>query len=167
MEFQGTITGDHGQPLGSLADVEGELCRMFPGLIFNWSLSGAEKLAMADAGGIELPAMVTSVLRGQPACRCGACEAGEVSVTFNLGAADPVACVWATVSGTDAAVASLARLRARRGWLVLPSIADAPDNLHDLLAEGERSIKQEGTLDADEAYQQRRQRRAEKRRPAP
>lgn len=38
--------------------------------------------------------------------------------------------------------------------------------LDNLLAEGERSIEQEGTLDGDEAYRQRRQRRAEKRRPA-
>ena len=34
------------------------------------------------------------------------------------------------------------------------------------LAEGERSIQQDGTLDGEEAFQQRRQRRADKRRPA-
>lgn len=36
----------------------------------------------------------------------------------------------------------------------------APGELNALLAEGEASIAAEGTLDADEAYQQRRARRA-------
>jgi putative addiction module CopG family antidote len=35
--------------------------------------------------------------------------------------------------------------------------------LDDLLAEGERSIEQDGTIDGDEAYRARRRRRAEKR----
>jgi Arc/MetJ-type ribon-helix-helix transcriptional regulator len=39
--------------------------------------------------------------------------------------------------------------------------------LDNLLAEGERSIALEGTLDGGEAFRQRRQRRAEKRSPAP
>jgi Arc/MetJ-type ribon-helix-helix transcriptional regulator len=39
--------------------------------------------------------------------------------------------------------------------------------LDNLLAEGERSIALEGTLDGDEAFRQRHQRRAEKRSPAP
>ncbi len=35
--------------------------------------------------------------------------------------------------------------------------------LDELLAEGERSIEQEGTLDGDEAFRQRAQRRAQQR----
>jgi len=35
-----------------------------------------------------------------------------------------------------------------------------PGEMDALLAEGERSIEQEGTLDGDEAFRQRRQRRA-------
>jgi antitoxin ParD1/3/4 len=42
-----------------------------------------------------------------------------------------------------------------------------PGELNQLLAEGERSIEQEGTLDGDVAYQQRRDRRAQSRKPAP
>ena len=36
-----------------------------------------------------------------------------------------------------------------------------PGELDELLAEGERSIEQEGTLDGDEAFRQRRDRSAE------
>jgi hypothetical protein len=125
MEFQGTITGADGLPLGSFAAVEAELSRMFTGLLFDWSPSGAEKLAVADARGIGLPALVRSVLEAQPAYRCGALDEGEASVTFNLGAADPVACVWATVEGGEAAVTALTRLRARPGWLVVRSTAES------------------------------------------
>jgi antitoxin ParD1/3/4 len=35
-----------------------------------------------------------------------------------------------------------------------------PEDLDALLAEGERSIEQEGTLDGDEAFRRRRERRA-------
>ena len=35
----------------------------------------------------------------------------------------------------------------------------APGELDEFLAEGERSVQQEGTLDGDEAFQQRRERR--------
>jgi Arc/MetJ-type ribon-helix-helix transcriptional regulator len=39
--------------------------------------------------------------------------------------------------------------------------------LDKLLAEGERSIKKDGTLDGEEAYRRRRQQRAPKRKSAP
>jgi antitoxin ParD1/3/4 len=38
-----------------------------------------------------------------------------------------------------------------------------PGELDELLGEGERSIEAEGTLDGEEAFQQRRQRRARRR----
>jgi antitoxin ParD1/3/4 len=38
-----------------------------------------------------------------------------------------------------------------------------PGEVDELLAEGERSIKEEGTLDGDEALRQRRERRAQAR----
>ena len=38
----------------------------------------------------------------------------------------------------------------------------APSELDDLLSEGERSVEQDGTLDGDEAFQRRRERRVQR-----
>ena len=43
----------------------------------------------------------------------------------------------------------------------------APGELDELLAEGERSIEQEGTLDGEDAFRLRRRRRAQPRNQAP
>ena len=42
--------------------------------------------------------------------------------------------------------------------------ADVPSEMERLLAEGERSLETEGSLDGDEAYRQRCERRGQRRR---
>ena len=126
MEFQGTITGDNGVPVGTLESVQARLSRLFPGAIFEWSPSGVQKLADLDARGIEIPAAVRSLLQVLPSTLGGELDDGALNVTFNIGSNDVVLCVWVTVGGDEVtAAAALARLKATPGWRVVPSVDPA------------------------------------------
>ncbi len=119
MEWQGVITGEGEQPLGTLESVTAELIALFPGLSFDWSRTGVAQLAVLDARGVELPDLVRRVMAANPSNLCGRLEDGRVSVSFNLGAGDPVTTVWATVGGDHVvAEAALARLQRRSGWVL-------------------------------------------------
>jgi hypothetical protein len=103
MEFQGVIRSASNSPLGSLAFVEGTLRRLFSGIAFEWTRSGADKLIDSDRRGITLPEIVRKVLQAQPSNRCGAWSDDLITVTFCLGNREQVECIWLTVSGDDAA----------------------------------------------------------------
>ena len=116
-EFQGVIRRFDDMPIGALADVERELCQLFPGLHFEWSKSGAETLIEADQRGIELPAIVRQVLQSRPSNRTGCFENDELSISLNLGAVDPPMRIWATAGGKQAATV-VSKLQARDEWSI-------------------------------------------------
>lgn len=97
MEFQGTIRGTSGLPLGSADVIEAALQCLFAGVSFEWTRSGAEKLADMDTKGIVVPILVRKVMHSQPSNRCGQWSDGTVDVTLNLGSSGEVDCIWLTI----------------------------------------------------------------------
>src|SRR5205085_664587 len=95
MEWQGVITGEGDRSVGTLLTLADKLKELFPGLSFEWSLPGADQLAAADARGVKLPDFVRRVISAKPSNYCGTIECGPLPVSFNLGNADPVTCIWA------------------------------------------------------------------------
>ena len=123
MEFQGTIMREGGTPFGTFASMQAELTYMFPGLVFEWTPSGIQKLADIDARRIELPEIVRRSLMTQPSFLCGSRADGDSSVSFNIGSREPVDCVWTTIGGNEVvAGAALAQLRRKNGWRVEASV---------------------------------------------
>lgn len=119
MQFQGTIRSRSGFRLGSAEAVEGELQRLFDGLFFEWSRSGAEKLADMEAKGVLVPDLVRRRLHAQPSYRCAEWSDGEIDVTLNLGNGDDVTCIWLTISGDECSGNRvLTLLRGIAGWWI-------------------------------------------------
>jgi hypothetical protein len=119
VQWQGVITGEDDQPLGTLESVAAELTVIFPGLLFDWSQTGAEELAIFDARGVELPELVRRVVAAKPSYLCGSLEDGALSVSFNLGTGDPVTTICATAGGERAAgEAALTKLQRQVGWVL-------------------------------------------------
>jgi hypothetical protein len=81
VEWQGVITGEGDQPLGTLQSVAAELIALFPGLSFDWSRTGVAELALLDARGVVLPDLVRRVVAAKPSYLCGSLEDGPVSVS--------------------------------------------------------------------------------------
>jgi hypothetical protein len=120
-ELQLTIRSKDGSLLGSTEEVRAVLDRLFPGIAWEWTSTGPDRLAAADASGVELPQVVRRVMESQPSVLCGEVETGGVAATFSLGPAGAVPAVWATVGGDGPAVeGALSRLRSRPGWSVGP-----------------------------------------------
>jgi hypothetical protein len=87
--------------------------------IARWSRTGLEELVVLEARGVELPDLVKRVLAAKPSYLCGSLEEGPLSVSFNLGSADSVTAIWATVGGERAMGEEvLAKLR-RPGWVLV------------------------------------------------
>lgn len=120
-ELQVTIRSMDGGDLGDTEDVHAVLDKLFSGIVWEWTSRGVDRLAAADAAGLELPQAVRRVMESQPSVLCGEVETDGVTATFNLGAGGAVPTIWATVGGDRSAVeAALSRLRSRRGWSVGP-----------------------------------------------
>src|SRR5689334_8291352 len=113
-ELQLTIRSADGRLLGDTEEVRAALDGLFPGIAWEWTSRGCDRLAAVDAAGLELPQAVRRVMESQRSVLCGEMETGEVTATFNLGPGGPVPAVWATVGGDGPAVeAALSRLRSR------------------------------------------------------
>jgi hypothetical protein len=122
MEYQGTITNSDGLSLGTLETLPILLAGMFPGLVFDWSSSGIQKLADCKARSIELPPLVQHVLEKQPSFLCGSIERDSTKISFIIGAINPVECIWVAVGGDEARVrATISLLEGKQGWLVQPT----------------------------------------------
>lgn len=141
MEFQGTIRGASGVPLGSPDAIEATLQRLFAGLSFAWTRNGAEKLADMDSKGIVVPALVRKVLHSESSNRCAQWSDGTVDVTLNLGNGQEVASIWMTISGDDwSGNRILAMLRDIPGWSV-----DSPESLGVIEVGSTDQVTNDGT----------------------
>ena len=119
--LQLTIRSTDGGPLADAEEVRAVLEGLFPGTAWEWSLSGAQRLATAEVAGLELPQAVRRVVESQPSMLCGKVETAGATMTFNLGPGGQVSAVWITVSGDGPAVeAALSRLRSRSIWSIGP-----------------------------------------------
>jgi hypothetical protein len=120
-EVQLTIRSADGGPLADTEEVRTALDGLFPGTAWEWTSSGAERLASAEVAGLELPQAVRWVMESQPPMLCGKVETAGAVMTFNLGPGGQVPAIWITLSGDGPAVeTTLARLRSRRGWSLGP-----------------------------------------------
>ncbi len=121
-ELQLTIQSTEGASLGDTEEVRAALNAIFPGIDWEWTSTGVDRLAAADAAGLELPAAVRRAMESQPSVHCGELKTGGVTATFNLGPGSAVPTVWATLGGDRVLVAAmLSRLRTLRGWSVGPN----------------------------------------------
>jgi hypothetical protein len=119
MAWQGIIASAEGA-LGSRDEIAAQLTSMFPGLSFEWSRGGMEKLADIDARGIELPDLVRRAIAAAPSAFCAETEIDAVSVSFSLGSSESVIRIWGTLEGDSRTVSSfLDRLRAQPGWTLM------------------------------------------------
>src|SRR5262249_54061773 len=98
--------------------------------------TGVDRLAAADAAGLELPHAVRRVMESQPSVLCGGVETGGGTVTFNLGPGGPVSVVWATVGGDGPAGGAAVSpppsppggsVGPGEGWLITDGERDAAD----------------------------------------
>jgi hypothetical protein len=120
-ELQITIRGRDERSLGDIEDVRAALDALFPGIAWEWSSTGADRLAAAEASGLELPPAVRRVMESQRSVLCGEVHTGGLTGTFNFGPGAAVPTVWATLGGDRVTVdAALSRLRGRRDWSIGP-----------------------------------------------
>jgi hypothetical protein len=95
--------------------VSGDLTVVFPGL----TRSGKDKLASADARGVQLPETVREYLRKIPSVLCGRFSDAAVPISFDLGSAPEVQCVWITINDElEVADSVLTTLGAVAEWKV-------------------------------------------------
>ena len=120
-ELQLTIRAASAASLGDLEQVRATLDSLLPGIVWDWTSSGMDRLAEADARGFQLPPTVWRIMESQPSVLCGEVETSGVTATFNLGPGGEVPAIWTTLGGDRAAVqAVLSRLRGLRGWSIEP-----------------------------------------------
>jgi hypothetical protein len=140
-ELQFTIRRAGGGLLGDTEEVRPALDGHYAGIAWAWTSTGVQRLAAADAAGLELPPAVLRVIESQPSVLCGEVKTAGVRATFNLGPGGPVPVVWATVGGDEAAVAAaMSRLRSLRGWSVGPAEGW-------LITEAEQDTQADGSRD--------------------
>jgi hypothetical protein len=99
MATEYTLRRVDGQPFGSFAQVQALIRRLFPAVEFFWTTSGAEKIRQAEERGIELPPHIRQWMEALPSLLEGVAEGDDFHVTFGLGHAEPVSCLYMTPCG--------------------------------------------------------------------
>jgi hypothetical protein len=66
MGLSATLSRIDGQPLGSREELVHVFEQHFPGIVFGWTLSGPEKLAIAKSRGLEFPPVLREHLEKAP-----------------------------------------------------------------------------------------------------
>jgi hypothetical protein len=107
-----------GQPFGSFAEVQDTIRRLFPGVKFFWTTSGAEKIRMAKERGIEMPPAIREICERLPSLLEGVVEDEDYHVTFGLGHQEPVTALHVTPRGSAAEL--------EEGLAALEELAGAP-----------------------------------------
>lgn len=132
MELQGVIVSLSKVALGSIASIENRLQHLFPGITFEWTSSGPEKLAEFDSRNVVIPLLVRRILEAQRSSRCGEWSNDFVTATFNCGSDDHVERIWLTISGDDHEANQLLSAIRGAGWSIehekLEVVTVAPDD---------------------------------------
>lgn len=116
MEFQGVIRSSSQLALGTFESVEATLRSLLPGISFEWTSSGAEKLTALESRGVEISPLVRKVLEAQESNRCGSWSNNSNEVSVNLGTGGQVDCIWLTISGNDRSGQKLLEVFRGIGW---------------------------------------------------
>jgi hypothetical protein len=99
MATEYTLRRADGRPFGSFDQVQGHIREMFPTVEFFWTESGPEKIARAAERGITFPPAILAYLPDLPSLLEGVAEGDDYHVTFGLGHAEPVTCLYITPRG--------------------------------------------------------------------
>jgi hypothetical protein len=116
MEFQGVIRSSSQMTLGTIESVEKTLVALLPGILFEWTSSGAEKLTALESKGVELSPLVRKVFEAQQSNRCGSWSNESNEVTVNLRTGGEVDCIWLTISGNNRSGNKLLETFRGIGW---------------------------------------------------
>ncbi len=116
MEFQGVIRSSSQIALGNIESVEKTLVSLLPGISFEWTSSGVEKLTALESKGVELSPLVRKVLEAQQSNRCASWSNNSNEVTVNLGTGGQVDCIWLTISGNGRSGKKLLEAFRGIGW---------------------------------------------------
>lgn len=112
------LSNANGEPLGTVERVRGVIEKRLPGTSFGTNPSGAEKLAVLDGLGVDVPPGLRDVFAKLPADERGVYEGDGVHLQFFLGTAAMVEMVTIDVRGSGDPVPALRRLCVPEGWQV-------------------------------------------------
>jgi hypothetical protein len=119
MSLDGTLKDRNGNPLGDLQNVSAILSAIFPGMTLERSLSGLEKLQLAEAQGIAFPKFLREQMASSPAKFEGDYKGSDFSIEFYAPPTEPISELNLVLRGTTAsAEPQFARLQAQSGWVV-------------------------------------------------
>lgn len=99
MATEYTLRRADGQPFGSFEEVQALIRVHFPTVEFFATTSGPEMIRQAEANGVELPPHIRAWMATLPSLMEGVAEGPEFHVTFGLGQAEPVPCLYVTPRG--------------------------------------------------------------------
>jgi hypothetical protein len=116
MEFQGVIRSSSQVSIGTIESVEKTLASLLPGISFEWTSSGVEKLTALESRGVEISPLVRKVLEAQQSNRCGSWSNNSIEVSVNLGAGGQVDCIWLTIGGNNRSGNKLLETFREIGW---------------------------------------------------
>ena len=85
--------------IGSFAEVQAMIRKVFPEVVFAWTTSGIEKLRIAEERGIVLPEAIRRSCETLPSLLEGQADLSGASVRFGLGYEEPVRCIYVQPSG--------------------------------------------------------------------
>lgn len=123
MSYSVSIRRADRSPLGDLETVERAISAAFPGVQFYGEPSGAEKIEVMRARGVEFPDVLRQFLEQEPATRQGDFDSdfanGGFFVRFFLGANAEVHTLLVELRGeTERAGPFLELLSTQTGWVV-------------------------------------------------
>lgn len=120
MGLDATIRRRDDEPLGSIAEVQSVLSRVFPETAFGTTPSGEEKLRIMAERGIAIPDVIRDIFLKQPARHGGVfqCEEFSAEFTFELTPSQQVLKIHVVLRGTTVASEShFARLDREFNWM--------------------------------------------------
>ena len=90
MATEFTLRRGDGRPLGTFAEVQAVLGRLFPGVEFWWTTTGPEKIRQAAEHGGEMLPMIREAVENLPSMLDGICFGDGFIVESSLGPTEPV-----------------------------------------------------------------------------
>lgn len=129
MPWEVTIRRADGAPLGDLEVVRQQITSALPTIQFHRESSGLEKIAFAQAKGVEFPEVLLRHFEQQPATERAEFSGDGFSIVLYGFEAQPLAAIHAEVRGDGKPLPILAALCLPHGWVALDDASGEPVEL--------------------------------------